>query len=309
MRERWAENFADLACAYWTEERTKKLLGSKTLPLMPGEAPVLLRALGLLFKDATMPPKQVRKYRQINHMLAMLRPALRELTERFNSIQILDAGCGRSYLTMLIAWWFEHAAKHPVQILGIDRNPAVIDASKRRAEAAGLTSIRFLAADIHRVDLKKELPHLHAVISLHACDTATDDAIALAIEHRAAFVAVAPCCQRELSAIWAEQLAEHPEHPMAGLWGTPHLRRSVAATITDNYRQLLLRAAGYEALATEFVEALHTPKNTLIRAMKRCEWEEEAFARYCALRDSMGGEGIGLEQQIQGFLKGHFSVF
>jgi hypothetical protein len=316
MRQEWARHFTAKAESYWTEERTRALVGDKGLLLLPATAPVLLRALGLLNGDASMPPDRVRKYRQINHMLAVIRPALHELAERFDTVHLVDAGCGRSYLTMLVAWFFGQQGK-PVRILGIDRNIAFIRQCRRRAEAAGLKQLRFAAADL-ALDLQavwdeafgQPLGQLHGMFSLHACDTATDDALALAVAHDAAFIAVAPCCQAELAAAWADLIRNDPDlnnqdlnnqdHALAPLWASPHLRRSAAATLTDTFRLLLLRACGYEASAIEFVESVHTAKNTLIRAMRRDDRAaaQAAAQEYRALRRATGGVGIGLENRL-----------
>ncbi|NKB72029.1 MAG: methyltransferase [Candidatus Latescibacteria bacterium] len=305
MRQKWSQTITERARSYWTQERTRQLLGDKKLPLLPGEAPVLLRALGLLKADASLPPERMRKYRQINHMLAAVRPALRELAATHRRVDLVDAGCGRSYMTMLVGWWFRQQGV-PVRILGIDRDDKIIGQCRRRVEAAGLDDIvRLVAADL-QVDLGavwerafgQPLGPLHGLFALHACDTATDDAIVLAVAHRAAFIAVAPCCQAELAAAWARRQQEDPGSPMMPLWGSPHLRRTAAATMTDTYRLLVLRACGYEASATEFVEAVHTPKNTLIRATRRNEGDATAARRYWDLCAVLGGVGIGLGERL-----------
>jgi hypothetical protein len=138
---------------------------------------------------------------------------------------------------------------------------------------------------------------LHAILALHACDTATDDAIALGLRHGAELIAVAPCCQAELARAWAE-LATSRTGPMQPLWSTPHLRREAAAVITDTMRALLLRAAGYETRVVEFVPSQHTPKNTLIRAMRRGGPDEAAVAQYFGLLDATGGAGISLARAM-----------
>lgn len=305
MRETWAKVFQARAQAFWTEKRTRELIGNKKPPLLPAEAPVLLRALGLLNADASLPASKVRKYRQINHMLVDLRPSLDELATRFTTLHLIDAGCGRSYLTMLVAWWLRQQGTS-VHILGIDHNPSIIDQCRRRATAAGLDAIlRFTTADL-TLDLATAwqtafgmpLDQVHGLLSLHACDTATDDALAMAVAHQAAFIAVAPCCQAELSNAWDRQCTKNTTHPMAALWQTAHLRRTAAATLTDTFRLLLLQACGYDAIATEFVEAVHTPKNTLIRAIKRTTSNPSAAQHYLDLRQATGGVGIKLETAL-----------
>lgn len=297
MRERWREELRARARARWTPEHTRGRLGDKRLLLHPTEAPELLRAMGLITADADMPPDRVRKYRQIQHLLAVMRPALVELSERHPVVHLVDAGCGRSYLTLLVAWWFERIARHPARILGVDRDPAVIATSRERAQIAGLKNLSFRACPLQALEAPPE--RLHGVLSLHACDTATDDAIALGITRGATFVAVAPCCQRELSAAWKE--LDQPDHPWAPLRDSPHLRRTTAATVTDTLRALLLEAHGYQTSTTEFVEAHHTPKNTLIRAMYRTPGpdREQAWGRYDRLVAASGGVEIGLGPRLR----------
>lgn len=291
MRATANRAFTDRALSYWTEARIRKLNGDRNLPLLPHLAPVLLRTMGLLNKDASLPPTRMRKYRQINHMILMLQPALTELCANFPLVRILDAGCGRSYLTMLLAWWFAVHERHPVSIVGVDRSTAIVEECRRRAERAELEGIRFEVSQLDTLELA-EAPH--AVISLHACDTATDDAIVLGVQAEAEFIAVAPCCQAELARGW-ESLPPGAFEPMQSV---AHLRRKVAATTTDVFRVLLLKSAGYEADAVEFVDSNHTAKNTLIRAMQQGVGDPAAAAQYRRLVEATGGVGIGLADRL-----------
>jgi len=290
---RWAEEFAARARAYWTEARTEELARGKRLLLPPAEAAPLLRAIGLLHRDASMPPTQARKYFQINHMVALLLPAIRELRARHEVIRLLDAGCGRSYLSLLIAWCGRHVWNHRIEVRGVDREPAVIAEGRRRAELAGLDDlVRFEVAALDSVDAAA----MHGVLALHACDTATCDAIALGVAARAEMIAVAPCCQAELARAWAA-LADQ-EGAFAPIWRTPHLRRELAARITDTMRTLLLGAAGYEVSTIEFVPVEHSAKNTLIRAVRRTAGDPAARAAYDALVTATGGAGLGLAARV-----------
>jgi len=308
-RDRWATELEARARAYWTEARTAELARGKALLLPPAEAAVLLRALGLLHQDASMPPPQVRKYFQINHMVALLGPGLRELRARHPTIRLLDAGCGRSYLTLLVAWCAKHVWAHPIEVLGVDRNPAEIEEGRRRTRLAALDDVvRFEAGALDALDALDawrrafggggDVPAVHGVIALHACDTATCDALALGIALGAELIAVAPCCQAELARAWSVLDERGDAGAFAPIWGAPHLRRETAAHITDAMRTLLVRAAGYEVRAMEFVPAEHTRKNTLIRAIKRSTEAAGARAAYEALRAATGGAGIMLAARL-----------
>jgi hypothetical protein len=139
---------------------------------------------------------------------------------------------------------------------------------------------------------------IHGVIALHACDTATCDAIALGVALDAELIAVAPCCQAELARAWSGLDGRGEAGAFAPIWGAPHLRRETAAHVTDAMRTLLVRAAGYEVRAIELVPSEHTRKNTLIRAIKRSASDAAARAAYAALRDATGGAGIALADRL-----------
>jgi len=312
VRKQWAEAFSKTAHAYWTPERTEQLNRGKNLLVLPGEAPLLLRALGLLNGDGSLPLSQVRKYHQINHLVAVLEPCLLELCEAHPTVHFLDAGCGRSYLTVLLAWVFVHRYQHPVKILGVDRNPELIASCRRRTEMVEFEHVlRYEAVNIQELELDATWQRafsessggavaLHGLLSLHACDTATDDALALGIARGATLIAAVPCCHAELASAWTRMSRDEAtkNHALAPLWSIPHLRQATAATLTDTLRTLLLNAAGYRTTVVEFIAAEHTPKNTLIRAMMRHDPEPAALDRYVALRQAIGDVRIALEGQM-----------
>jgi len=295
-RAHWAKEFEARARAYWTDDRTAQLLGDKAPILRPADASVLLRALGLLRDDASLPPAQARKYFQINHMVALLSPALRELRARHPRIRLLDAGCGRSYLTLLLAWCARHVWHYPLEVVGVDRDPDVIASARRRAELAELDDL--ITFEVGTLDTFATATDVHGVVALHACDTATCDALALGVSLGAELLAVAPCCQAELARGWTALAERGAAGPFAPLWGAPHLRRETAADLTDAMRTVLLRAAGYDVLAMEFVPSEHTRKNTLIRAIRHGAPDAAARAEYDALREATGGVGIRLADRL-----------
>lgn len=283
MRERWAAALEAAAREHWTPERLAALTGGKRLAVLPHEAAPLLRALGLVLEDGSMPPDKVRKYLQVNHLIRLLEPMLATLPGR---VRILDAGCGRSYLTLAIA----HVIGARASLLGVDRNAALIEECRRRAEIAQLADVaRFEVGDVASVSEPADL-----VVALHACDTATCDAIALGIGSKAQAIAVAPCCQAELARAWTAA----PGGAFAPVHTAPHLRREVAAHVTDAMRMLLMRAAGYEVSAAELVAGGHSPKNTLLRAVRTGTPNPAARAEYDALVAATGGAGLALAGRI-----------
>jgi len=295
-RARWAAEIEARARAYWTVERTAQLLGDKQPAIRPAEGAVLLRALGLLRDDASLPPAQARKYFQINHMVALLGPALRVLRERHRTIRLLDVGCGRSYLTLLLAWCARNVWNHPIEVWGLDRDPDVVAEASRRAELSGLAdAVRFEVGEAAALAADREV---HGVVALHACDTATCDALAFGIRVQADVLAVAPCCQAELARGWEALAADNVEGALAPVWRAPHLRRETAADITDAMRVELVRAAGYDVRAMEFVPAAHTRKNTLILAIRGGTADVRVGSAYEQLRDATGGVDIRLARTL-----------
>lgn len=309
MREKWSEEVDARARAHWTRERTRSQLGDKHLILPPAEHGPLLRAMGLLKADTSMAPESVRKYMQISHMLTLLEPQLRELALTAPEVCVLDLACGKSYLTLAIATSFRYRLGHRALILGVDRNAQLVDACNERSWRLGLDDIlRFETAVIDRLDLDaawqrsfgRPRPRAHMLVALHACDTATDDALALGLELNVAAIAVAPCCQAELAKAWSLLSTAQRNGPMAPIFGWPHLRRDVAASMTDALRALLLQGCGYEAAPIEFVPSVHTPKNTMIRATRRGDGSPDAFGAYLDLRAMLGDVRIHLERRLPG---------
>lgn len=288
----WAREYTQLAVAHWTPERTALLTGGKQLEILPAEAPLLLRALGLLHRDATMQPREHRKFLQINHVVRVLRTAIEELSAQHRVVRILDAGCGRSYLTMLLAWCAKHRWGQRIEVVGVDRNATIIEECRRRVAIADLGDVVQLVAAPITAPLEGTF---HAVFALHACDTATCDAIALGIRLGADLIAVAPCCQAELARGWSKLASPSAFAPV---WKMPHLRRETAAHLTDAMRCLLLREAGYEVTPMEFIAAEHTKKNTLIRALRRGTPDPAARAEHEALVAATGGVGIALARVL-----------
>jgi len=306
MRERGSQEIAARAAGYWTAERLAALTEGKRPKLLPTEAAPLLRALELMNGDGSMSDAARRKYQQITHMVVLLEPAFLEIADRFTPVRVLDAGCGRSYLSYLLAYCFSRLWNRPVELLGVDRRRELIEACRRRFELTGLPEVlRFSQGALEQLDFAQAwgeafgaAPGLrpNVLVALHACDTATDEALGLGLALRADLLAVAPCCQSELARAWAGLEAEGGTGPFAPIWRSPHLRRETAASVTDAMRTLLLRAHGYEVTAMEFVRSEHTPKNTLLKALRRGHGDASAFEEYQALKAATGDKGIRLEQ-------------
>lgn len=305
------EGFLTRCKSHWSQERVKKLIGDHKYHVLPTNAPLLLRTLGILNSDGSMSADSTRKFIQINHLLAQFRPYLEDLNQRHKKVRILDAGCGSSFLTFLLAWAYQEIWHHDALLIGVDSNENLISKNKKSAEILGLDNLlRFAKSAIADVnwlaslkdagdepldDSKKSRPH--AVVALHACDTATDDAIALGIRLQADFIAVAPCCQAELARMWKDLGDQKNSHPLKPAFKNPHLRRELAAHFTDLSRVLILRGHGYEVTTTEFTMSHATPKNTLILATRRGAYLKEAQNEYTELLKWIGDSPISLAKK------------
>ena len=303
-----ALHFASVVTKAWTPEKLKKITGGSRYKVLPTNAPHLLRKLGLLNGDGSMSADSVRKFSQINHMLNLLEPALADIIKNIKTPVIVEAGCGKSYLSLVLMWAFDTIWNRPAYLVGIDTNPKVIEKSQATATALGWGSrSTFLAANLaddwwatsrdaiaSTIGLAPEKCRPNVVLALHACDTATDHALAAGVNHNADLIACAPCCQAELAAKW-RALGDGESSSLSPIYRSPELRRDVASDITDMYRVLLLRSRGYEVTATEFVPSEHTPKNRLIRAVRRGRYLVSAQKEYADMRHTFGDVGITLE--------------
>jgi len=283
--------------SYWTKERIDKVTSSKNLLITPKNAPELLRSMGLLNNDASMSADCVRKYRQINHMLALISKDLEALAKQFPTVRFVDLGCGNSYITFLVAWFFKEKLRHPFEGVGADTNAKVIEQSQKRATELGFSNqLRFVQSSAGDL-VWDAASRPHFAMALHACDTATDQALAFAVRLKSDFIAVAPCCQAELAQEWKTRSSA--EHAFSPIFRSHHFRREIAADMTDVMRMLLMRARGYEVTATEFVGSEHTPKNRMLVCTRRGAYLDSAKAEFEQLKDSLAGSSISLERLLE----------
>jgi len=238
------------------------------------EAPELLRAIGVLTKDGKLRNDMIRKYNQIDHFLELVRPMLEADTS--DTITVLDCGCGKSYLTFVLNYFIRQVLKRKCFVTGVDRSEIVIEDSKRTAAELGYRNMEFIQADLRTYTAN----HPTMVISLHACDTATDMAMGLAVRSGAKMIACVPCCHKEL----IDQYDLPILRPI-----TDHgvFRARFNDVLTDGLRMLKLESCGYKTSVVEYVSPLDTPKNLLIRATKVADENEKAKREYYDLINSL----------------------
>ena len=229
--------------------------------LLPGTAPELLKALHLLTRDGDLNADSLRKLKQVNHLVRLLAPALDDVLGRFGDPVLLDCGAGKGYLGFVLYQLFLGPAGKGT-LLCVESRQALASSAEALARRLGYGRMRFQRAELERADLP---PRVHLVTALHACDTATDDALLVAIRHGADHVAVVPCCQAEV----ARQLERAPPgSPFAPLHAHPWHRREFGSHLTNVVRALALEAHGSRVTVTELAGWEHSLKNELILGRK-----------------------------------------
>jgi len=222
--------------------------------ILRGDEPFLVR-LGVSDKTGRVHDKKGPKFRQINRFLELIRDVLPELPK--GEITIADLCCGKSYLSFAVYHYFADVLGYRVRMTGVDLKPDVIAFCRQVAEDCGFAGLTFEWGDVSRY-VPEEKPQL--VISLHACDTATDVVLEKAVEWGAKVILSTPCCQHELSG----QL-NCPTLDFIGEYGL--LRQKFCAAATDALRLKRLEAAGYRVAALELIDPEDTPKNVMLRAV------------------------------------------
>jgi SAM-dependent methyltransferase len=252
-------------------DRAKRYLLEEGTPV-----PFLVE-LGVMTPDGAVRKSRYGKFRQVNRFLELVDdvvPALRPT----GPLRVVDFGCGKSYLTFAIHHLLTEIRGREVELVGLDLKEDVIASCQAFAERSGLKGIRFAQGDIARFDAGG---HVDLVVSLHACDTATDEALAQAVRWEADAILAVPCCQKEAyGQLESSLLAPLLRHGLA--------KERFAALVTDTLRAQLLELHGYRAQLVELVPLEHTAKNVLIRAVKGSPAGDEARRAYEELRDSLG---------------------
>lgn len=220
------------------------------------EVPFLVD-LGVMTKEGRIVSSKYDKFRQINRFLEFVEDVLPHLSRK-RQVTILDFGCGKSYLTFALYYYLKELRNLDVSIIGLDLKEDVIKRCSALAVKYGYKNLRFYQGDIADYE---GVSAIDMVVTLHACDTATDYALAKAVKWGAQVILSVPCCQHEIN----RQIKNEILSPILK-YGI--LKERMSALITDGLRANLLEGEGYETQLLEFIDMEHTPKNILIRAVK-----------------------------------------
>jgi len=247
--------------------------------LEEGEPAPFLVELGVMTAAGQVRKSRYGKFRQVNRFLELVEDVVPSLPAQ-GTLRVIDFGCGKSYLTFALHHLLTVRHGRQVELVGLDLKPEVIAACSALAERSRATGLRFELGEIGGFDARGDVD---LVVSLHACDTATDDALAQAVRWNASAILAVPCCHKEAyGQIRSERLAPLLRHGLA--------KERFAALATDALRAQLLELAGYRTQLVEFVELEHTAKNILIRAVRGSRSGRDARRAYEELRDSLGLE-------------------
>lgn len=233
--------------------------------LLPEGTPVpFLVDLGVMTKDGTVVKAKYDKFRQINRFLEFIEDILPKL-DRSRETKIIDFGCGKSYLTFAMYYYLKEVKGYPIRIVGLDLKRDVIELCNHLAQKFGFENLTFLHGDIADYE---GMEQVDMVVTLHACDTATDYALAKAVRWGAKVILSVPCCQHELNGqIENELLAPVLKYGL--------IKERMSALLTDGIRAGLLEEAGYRTQILEFIDMEHTPKNILIRAVRQGKGQKQ----------------------------------
>jgi len=253
-------------------------------PLWPSPDPdksvPLLQALHILTRDGALNADSRRKLTQVLHLTRLLRPALESVLEARDAPVLADVGAGKSYLGFVLYDLVFGPARRG-SVVGIEAQAKLVDASRVLAAASGFERMQFIVSPI--VEATVPGGRADMVTALHACDTATDDAIRFALRHDAKTIALVPCCQAEVA-----RLLEGQHGPMRQLWRHPIQRREFGAHVTNVIRGLVLEAHGYKVRVTELTGLEHSMKNELILAERHQRSNAQARGELDRLIDTLG---------------------
>ena len=288
----------------------------KKTPLAELDSPALLKALGLTDGEGKIRASMRGKYDQVNEFLKIAGDVLAGERGRTEPFTVVDCGCGKSYLTLALYFYLTQTMEfRDVRVLGIDRRADVVEASRKIAAALDVADrVTFIEADLADKGDKdvKGLKDVNMVVSLHACDTATDEALARGVEWKARYILSAPCCQHELQKTVGKAGDGNPpaaERMFAGLLRQGILRERLCDLLTDAFRALILRILGYRTQVVEFVSPDATARNILLRAEFGVKsGQPQPVSEYLDLREGWGVTPW-LETRLADILSKHLSRY
>lgn len=246
--------------------------------LWPGQSVGLLKALHILTRDGALNADSRRKLKQVQHLGQLVKPAIDTMLAEKAQPVLADLGAGKSYLGFILYDLYLGPAGRG-RVMAVEPRPALVAAARAIAAQSGFDRMEFVESRIAQADIGSA----DIVTALHACDTATDEAILFALSQEAKFVVLVPCCQAEVA-----RKLESVKGPLQELWRHPVQRREFGSHLTNVLRGLYLEAHGYKVRVTEFTGFEHTLKNELIFAERHQRANPRARATFQKLAADIG---------------------
>ena len=256
-----------------TVNKTSIVQTGRDYVVNPAIAKDLLSEIGILAKNGKIKNDKIRKYNQIDYFVELMQGVIKEIGDK-DEIVIMDAACGKSYLSFVLNFYLREILKKKCYFIGVDYSDTVIEGSKKIAKNLGYNNMEFVKADLREYmpDRKIDL-----VISLHACDTATDMAMGLGIRSKAKSIVCVPCCHKDI-------LKQYSYEPFRSVTKHGILKARLADTLTDALRASYLESVGYKVSMVEYISPLETPKNIMIRAIYTGKSDLKAKLEYDNLK-------------------------
>ena len=267
------------------------------LELRPGQSTELLKELHILTREGRINQDSRRKLKQVYHLYQFIEKLLDELPPSEQGPALADHGAGKSYLGFILYDLYFKALGRG-RIFGIETRPELVERSRELAARLGFERMTFLNLSAAAAAGEATLPaSVDVVTALHACDTATDDAIAFGLQKQARFMVLVPCCQAEVAACLRQNKAlSLSRTPLAELWRHPLHTRELGSQLTNVLRCLYLEASGYQVTVTELVGWEHSLKNELILARRIGQPKRSAAERLRALLAEFGLQSLEAER-------------
>lgn len=266
--------------------------------IKPGQSIELLKELHILTRDGKLNQDSRRKLKQIYHLYQFIEPLLRNVQQDHPAVRLVDHGAGKSYLGFILYDLFFKALSDESHIYGIEAREDLVNKSRNLAEKLGFPDMSFLHLSVAESIASDRLPEkIDMVTALHACDTATDDAIQFGLRKQAKFMVLVPCCQAEVAAVLRKNKGQAlAKSALTELWRHPLHTREFGSHVTNVLRCLQLEAHGYHVNVTELVGWEHSMKNELIIASYKNLPRQRAIERLQELLET-----LGLEEMSQRF--------
>jgi len=265
--------------------------------IRPGQSIELLKALHILTRDGKMNQDSRRKLKQVYHLYQFIEPLLQEVKSARDAVTLVDHGAGKSYLGFILYDLFFKSLQDDSHIYGIETREELVTHSRELAQHLGFPGMSFLDLSVADSITSDKLPaQVDVVTALHACNTATDDAIRFALAKQARHIVLVPCCQAEVAAVLRKNKSQDLKNTLTELWRHPIHTREFGSHATNVLRCLQLEAHGYQVTVTELVGWEHSMKNELIIATYKDLPRQKAAQR---LNEMLGL--LGLEELASRF--------